>query len=796
MDRLYNFYITNTTSRIARSDRSPEAWRNTDTQHKDITPYLGLRSRLSQVWINRWTVLLFLVLVRTLLAIADIESGIHDAKREALSSCTGVQNVGSAMASMPHYMAQGVNELTAHGVEKAINGLWDMLLLTVTGVEELVVFAINLLTSTYVCLITLVISGSLHVALQVIEDVADFVNKTIGTIGTDIHHGIDDFDKGLNKVIGAFSGGKHPLNLDGSLDKLDHLQLPSSLDQGLTKLNNSIPDFAQVNNFTNNAIRFPFEEIKKLLNSSYGNYTFDRSLFPIPQKEQLTFCSDDGGIAPFFDGLLHIELTARKVAVAVIVILAILVCIPMGYREVRRWRLMQAQGNFAQEEAYDTLDIVYIISRPYTSLAGIKLGKLSGSYRRQTLIRWTVAYATSPAALFVLTLGLAGLFAAFCHYLVLQAVVKEAPKLVHEVGDFADKVVDSLQNASMQWANGTNHMILDMNTRINHDVFGWVNTATSAMNTTLNAFSDEMTSALNATFGGTVLYGPVTEVFNCLIGLKIAGIEKGLTWVHDNAHIDFPLLPNNTFSLGNAAKVSGNPQAESMLTTPQNDATGQITGVLKILVAKIEHKIRTEAIISACVLAVYLIVVLLGILRALSLAFGKNGTRPISGQDFRKPIAMDSLPPTRHGATADEKSPAVVAVEHDPANPFRDPIPEASHDLVPPPPTYNATSAVPAVPAVALSNHNPSINTGSNYRGQDYTLKPRAMPSFSVRSRQDDALSPDATGVTSPEDANMRFGAERPVGLAVERPGIQRLSSHPEVVGGNGRGATFADLGR
>jgi len=88
-----------------------------------LTPYLGLRARLSQTWINRWTILLLLVLFRTLIAIARLDDDIGSARTEALSMCTSVENVGSAMASMPYYMSQGVNDLTADGIDKAIDGL-------------------------------------------------------------------------------------------------------------------------------------------------------------------------------------------------------------------------------------------------------------------------------------------------------------------------------------------------------------------------------------------------------------------------------------------------------------------------------------------------------------------------------------------------------------------------------------------------------------------------------------------------------------------------------------------------
>lgn len=236
-----------------------------------LTPYLGLRARLSQVWINRWTVLLLLVLVRTLLAVRSLDDSLDSARREAFSACTSVESMGSAMASMPHYMSQGVNELTASGVEKAVNGLMSMLMLSVTGVEELVVFVVNLLTSTYVCLLTLVISGSMQVALDVAKDVTDFLNKTLGDIGNEIQDGVKEFQDGLNKFTSALnsvpkifgSDSAIPtLNIDGSLQKLDNLELPSTVNEGLEKLNASIPTFSEVQEFTNGVLRLPFEEVK------------------------------------------------------------------------------------------------------------------------------------------------------------------------------------------------------------------------------------------------------------------------------------------------------------------------------------------------------------------------------------------------------------------------------------------------------------------------------------------------------------------------------------------------------
>ncbi|KAJ9394869.1 hypothetical protein DTO282F9_8173 [Paecilomyces variotii] len=607
--------------------------------HPDgITPYLGLRSRLSQVWINRWTILLLLVLARTLLAVSSLNNDMASAKREALSACTTVESMGSAMASMPHYMSQGVNELTASGVEKAVNGLMSMLTLTVTGVEELVVFFINTMTSTYLCLITLAVRGSAEVALSLIKDASDFLNKTLPDIGSDIHSTIDtfqsslnDFIKDINSVTSALGADKQipTLDVNGSLDKLDHLQLPSSIDDDINKINSSLPNFKQVQNFTDNVIRLPFEELKKLINESTVQYKFDRSVFPVPAKEQLSFCNDNDGINSFFNGVADLVNLARKIFIAVLVIAAVLACIPMAWREIRRWRSMKDRSQLVRRDAHDPMDVVYIVSRPYTSTAGIKAASRFSNSRRQILVRWVFAYATSTPALFVLSLAIAGLFSCLCQYILLRSVEKTVPELTDQVSAFADKVVDSLNNASEQWAIGANKVIETTNNDINKDVLGWVNTSTTALNDTLNAFVDETTKVLNETFGGTLLYEPIKEVFNCLIGLKIEGIQKGLDWVSDNARVDFPLMPNDTFSLGAAASIASDNSdpGDSFLADPGDQTSNKISEAVVRVVDKLADEIKTETIISSIILLIWVLILLIGIIRALTLWWTRERTR-------------------------------------------------------------------------------------------------------------------------------------------------------------------------
>ena len=772
------------------------------TQSPWLTPYIGLRARLSQVWLNRWTVLLLLVLVRVLFAIADLEEKINDARGDAQVSCTALENVGSTLASGPHYMAQGINGLTATGVEKAIDGLMNMLTLTVTGVENIIIFAINVWTQTYLCLITLAISGALHAALAVIEDVAHFINSTIGAIGKDLHTLIDDFDGALNSAISGFDKIFHAhiptLNVSADLDKLDHLQLPSGLDQGLQKLNNSIPNFAQVNNLTQTALSWPFDELKSLISNHTGKYTFNRSVFPIPQKERLSFCSDDNSVDDFFDALVDVEQTARKVAIAVLVVMAVAIIIPMTWWEIKRWRMMQDKAKYIDDHAFDSMDAVYVVSRPYSSMIGIEVSKrATADYKRRTLIRWCIAYCTSTPALFVLSLGIAGVLSGLCHYLCLKALTREIPALTNEVEQFTDKILNTVNNVSVIWANDRNGVILDMNQRVNHDVFGWVNTSTTALNHTLNTATDEMIKALNATFGGTILYDPIMDVYNCLIGLKVAGIEKGLTWVQDHAHIDFPLLPNDTFSLSHLAQKAGNDpdtdKAASFLDNSDSEGEAAIKGAVTKLVNKVEAHIIQETIISAVVLSIWVGVFLLGFGRTLWCLFTPHKTRGTGAGPFgfgrwggHNHSLGPSTPKDGDGgnggfATAQEKAiPPLPEGKHE--NPFDTPkLPDFGPGTLPP----QTHSREPILPDL-------QDNGASNFRGQGYTLAPQPLPSFTKTSPPTESGKTHDAVPLSPGNGNLRAGNVSS-GAVAPVMGHPRTSWRPELVGAS-RGAE--DRGR
>ncbi|KAI1753088.1 hypothetical protein F4782DRAFT_546030 [Xylaria castorea] len=635
---------------------------------KLITPYLGLRSRLSQVWFNKWTVLIVLVLVHFLFLIGSLDDNLTEAQVKAVSACTKVEDVGSAFASMPHYLSVGVNQLTASTITNAVQALMSVLDMILTGIEQLILFVIGMMTDTYVCLTAMVVHGGLNASAVAVEKTTDAINKAIDDVADGIASSADDIQKVIDKVydvadkVGGIFGRDEDLIKRGLLLDMPALEkarselfgrngdlilrdvLPDKPDlesaivnkmndlknvnidtsgfvQGLDDLNKKIPTFDQLKNLTKQAVDIPFGLIRNELNEAYGNWTFDDKVFPVAQKESLSFCSDNDGLVKFFDSLFKIAYDAKIAAIVILAFLAVAVCIPVYILEKRRWRRQSELAN----HAVDIMDYGHMYSSPLASRVGLAVSRKVGgrSEPRKIMARWFISYATSLPALFVLSLALAGFFSCIWQAILLRTIENEVPALSNKVGDFAENVVQSLTNVSQKWSDDANGAILHFSSEINDDILGKVTNGTAAVNNTLNTFMDEINKGINVAFGDTLFKDLATEAVRCLLGLKIESVQKGLTWVHDHAHINFPMFPNDIFSVGAGDSIKSDSDLTTFLASPSAVTTDEITGAVEHVTTWLRNQIIQQALISTGLLLVYVVVVLLAMMRAIAPSYSE-----------------------------------------------------------------------------------------------------------------------------------------------------------------------------
>ena len=395
-------------------------------------------------------------------------------------------------------------------------------------------------------------------------------------------------------------------------------------------------------NFTNS-----LSDNQGKIKNTLGVYKFDRSVFPVPPKEKLAFCSENNDISDFFGNLKQIVNKTKTIVIAVLITIAILAIVPMAWLEIRRWRIMRQRAYmFGANSNYDPVDITYLASRPSSGTWGLRFASGFHAERRQVLVRWAVAYVTSPPALFVLSLGVAGLISALAQYIVLKQVEKAVPELAEQVGGFAGEVVELLNNASAKFADNTNSVLTQTTDNLNEEVFGWLTNGTQNLNDTLNTFSRTMQIGIDQYLGGTPLKTAAEGIIDCLIGLKIESLQKGLTWLHDNAKISFPSIAQDTFSLGALNSLDSGNGGDSFLADPEGASSDMITETLFKLSQRWHDTITTEASISGGVVLVWVLVLVIALVRTGTLWWGKNnvrgdgggrGTNFISGPAFVTP---------------------------------------------------------------------------------------------------------------------------------------------------------------
>jgi hypothetical protein len=127
----------------------------------------------------------------------------------------------------------------------------------------------------------------------------------------------------------------------------------------------------------------------------------------------------------------------------------------------------------------------------------------------------------------------------------------------------------------------------------------------------LNTFLSEIDKGLNTAFGDTLFKDLVKETVRCLLGLKIESVQKGLTWVHDHAHINIPMFPSDIFSVGAADSIGSDSNLTTFLASPSSVTTDEITGAVEHVTTWLRNQIIQQALISTGLLLVYIVAVLL-----------------------------------------------------------------------------------------------------------------------------------------------------------------------------------------
>ena len=147
-----------------------------DTHSTTLKPYLELKHLLSLTWLAYPILSLLFVAFRLQISSASAQDAVAGAKGDLLTSCKAAEQAATAAASMPRYMAIATNHQFAEAVNGTMDGARAALVLSLTIMEGVINFIVDMYRSTFLCFLELVVRGGLAVLIGAVQEVCSLTD--------------------------------------------------------------------------------------------------------------------------------------------------------------------------------------------------------------------------------------------------------------------------------------------------------------------------------------------------------------------------------------------------------------------------------------------------------------------------------------------------------------------------------------------------------------------------------------------------------------------------------------------
>ncbi|KAF8160734.1 hypothetical protein B0H34DRAFT_349869 [Crassisporium funariophilum] len=618
-----------------------------------LTPYLQLPHLLSLTWLAYPILSLIFVAFRLQLSLADAQSAVASAKDNLLTSCKAAEEAATSAASMPRYMALATNKQFAEAVNGSMNAARAALILSLTAMEAIINFIIDLYRSTLLCFLELVVRGGLAILIGAVQEINTVLQSVTSSLRTSIQSDIASANNVIRTAIDAinkvnpFGDITAPQIAVPSLDSLQNVSLPPAFQQALTNLNSSLPSVADIKNKVEDVINTPFELLKKDINDTFAGISFEVSGLPVPEQNRLTFCSDlDTSIV---DDIGRDFIKTAKIGALILILLALLLiglnCALTWYK----WRCMKNHLEYTRQAWMSDPTMVHTKSQassPQITLSDHNLMMLQANSEHPLITRitnqlssrlrltpsqhvnmqWFFNYIFHPPAIACFLIGFFGLLCVQVQLLAMGPLVsKYQDRAASTVSDFSTTIAESINrsmyNQSMLYANEVNGRVDAIQTTINDGVFGWVNGTTVTLNTTINEFYSDIQAAVATVFNGTILESPANEFLRCFIGSKVDAIENALTFLHDNLKVDMPRVDQAVLVL---SPESVNEATAPIAAAAIGGGEGDDQGLLGRLINSYAESLKKERVMFGIFIALWGVVILMGVCVILWHSYGKT----------------------------------------------------------------------------------------------------------------------------------------------------------------------------
>ncbi|RCK56031.1 Plasma membrane fusion protein PRM1 [Candida viswanathii] len=499
--------------------------------------YLNLAEILSQTYLNKYAILLLLILIRLVILENSLVSNLS---LELLDKSVCYNGEVQLVLNTVHRMV--VNNLQT--LEQS--GLISIILF-LKALKQIALFVIELFLGTYVCLLNAVLRGTTEFALDASEGVIQAVNATVVSATNDIESALQGLSQFLNDIVTGvstlarlFTGNlsqptEYQNQINITLGELkDKIVIPGSVIDKIEDVRNtSLGGLSTLDNGTQTLVSAPFDLIVNKLNVMRDNFTF-KNTAPSPLNFTEECLKDMNKLEEIQRELVRlVQVVSRWIFIGLLCGM-VASMLYVGFVQWREWRRMDKfihEQEIAQEVQFRNQHNIYNNVILYT------IEKRMG-YKINERFLWMFSYLFSKAARNVFFFGLMGVISVVLQFILINAVQKS---LNNHIDDFAAAGNDTSGSVST-YIREMNTYINDTQTGMNDELFGNIKETSMSLNSTIVDFIDSLNETLTDIFGSTPFSGAVDTVVYCTIGRKLEKIESGLTWMNDNLNIDLPLF--------------------------------------------------------------------------------------------------------------------------------------------------------------------------------------------------------------------------------------------------------------
>lgn len=384
----------------------------------------------------------------------------------------------------------------------------------------------------------------------------------------------------------------------------------------------------------------PFELTKQEITDAFNNITFNQAVFPIPQQSTITFC--DQVDTSVIDDLGHDIIKITKIATIILIVVIILLILANCALEWYKWRCLQNHLEYTRQ-AWNTDPAVYhhstmIGSPPTIQLTNHNLLTLHGitahpllmrianqitallrfSPSKQIHLKWFFSFVFHPPALACFLIGFVGLLSVQLQLIALGPIEESyRNKALSSATNFTDTIATAMNNnmlnQSAVFVSQVNSEVGGIQNTINDGVFGWVNSTTSTLNTTLNDFYADVQDLVETIFGGTPLDQPMHDFVSCIIGSKVDALTDALTFMHDNLHVNMPQM-NQSALLLSPQDVNDAARPIALAAIGSGNGQGDDGGIVGRIVSAYVTSLEKERIMFLIFIGIWGVVVIMALL--------------------------------------------------------------------------------------------------------------------------------------------------------------------------------------